>query len=72
MGESERETFGSPRDPDLSDEDAAELEELRREAAILREQLENAVGTQSPARAVPAISTSLRPESIRSPRVTPN
>ena len=44
MGESERETFGSPRDPDLSDEDAAELEELRREAAILREQLENAVG----------------------------
>src|ERR1700746_322463 len=47
MGESERETFGSPRDPDLSGEDAAELEELRREAAILREQLENAVGTQS-------------------------
>jgi len=27
--------------------DAAELEELRREAAILREQLENAVGPQS-------------------------
>jgi hypothetical protein len=26
MGESERETFGSPRDPDLSSEDAAELE----------------------------------------------
>src|SRR6201996_7189940 len=50
MGESERETFGSPRDPDLSNEDAAELEELRREAAILREQLENAVGTQGGAR----------------------
>src|SRR6201987_1370399 len=50
MGESERETFGSPRDPNLSGEDAAELEELRREAAILREQLENAVGTQSIAR----------------------
>ena len=50
MGESERETFGSPREPDLSGEDAAELEELRREAAILREQLENAVGTQSAAR----------------------
>jgi proteasome-associated ATPase len=51
MGESERETFGSPREPDLSDEDAAELEELRREAAILREQLENAaVGTPSAAR----------------------
>ena len=50
MGESERETFGSPRDPDLSSEDAAELEELRREAAILREQLENAVGAQSAGR----------------------
>ncbi|HEY3994624.1 MAG TPA: proteasome ATPase [Mycobacterium sp.] len=50
MGESERETFGSPRDPDLSGEDTPELEELRREAAILREQLENAVGTQSAAR----------------------
>ena len=47
MGEFEREAFGSPREPDLSDEDAAELEELRREAAILREQLENAVGSQS-------------------------
>src|SRR5271170_1007340 len=50
MGESERETFGSPREPDLSSEDAAELEELRREAAILREQLENAVGAQGAAR----------------------
>ncbi|MDT7770161.1 MAG: proteasome-associated ATPase, partial [Mycobacterium sp.] len=47
MGEFEREPFGSPREPDLSDEDAAELEELRREAAILRAQLENAVGSQS-------------------------
>jgi proteasome-associated ATPase len=31
----------------MSSDDAAELEELRREAAILREQLENAVGPQS-------------------------
>jgi proteasome-associated ATPase len=45
MGEFEREPFGSPREPDLSAEDAAELEELRREAAILREQLDNAAGS---------------------------
>ncbi|MDT5019749.1 MAG: proteasome-associated ATPase, partial [Mycobacterium sp.] len=44
MGEFEREAFGSPREPDLSAEDAAELEELRREASVLREQLDNAVG----------------------------
>ncbi|MGA9489748.1 MAG: proteasome ATPase, partial [Mycobacterium sp.] len=50
MGEFEREAFGSPREPDLSDEDAAELEELRREAAVLREQLENAVGSAGGAR----------------------
>jgi proteasome-associated ATPase len=50
MGESEREPFGSPREPNLSSEDAAELEELRREAAILREQLEGAAGTQGAAR----------------------
>ena len=31
----------------MSSDDAAELEELRREAAVLREQLENAVGPQS-------------------------
>ena len=31
----------------LSSDDAAELEQLRREAAALREQLENAVGPQS-------------------------
>jgi proteasome-associated ATPase len=44
MSESERsEGFGTP----MSGDDAAELEELRREAAILREQLENAVGPQS-------------------------
>ena len=48
MSESERSgAFGSPREPGMSSEDAAELEELRREAAILREQLENAVGPQS-------------------------
>jgi proteasome-associated ATPase len=45
MGEFEREPFGSPREPDLSAEDAAELEELRREASILREQLDNAGGS---------------------------
>src|ERR1700748_3164196 len=50
MGESERETFGSPREPYLSSEEAAELEELRREAAVLREQLDNAVGPQSATR----------------------
>src|ERR1700683_2690043 len=50
MGEFEREAFGDPREPDLSSEDAAELEELRREAAILREQLDNAAGWHSAAR----------------------
>src|SRR5579875_769761 len=54
MSESEREAFGAPRErdltSDLSHEDAAELEDLRREAAILREQLDNAVGSQSAAR----------------------
>src|SRR6201987_5647012 len=50
VGESARETVGNHREPDLSGEDAAELEELRREAAILREQLETAVETQSAAR----------------------
>jgi proteasome-associated ATPase len=34
------------QEPQLSSEDAAELEELRREASVLREQLENAVGAQ--------------------------
>ena len=42
MGESEREAFGTG----MSRDDAAELEELRREAAVLREQLENALGSQ--------------------------
>src|ERR1700759_2954283 len=37
----------SERSEGISSEDAAELEELRREAALLREQLENAVGPQS-------------------------
>ncbi|WP_194163426.1 proteasome ATPase [Mycolicibacterium sp. P1-5] len=35
------------QEPQLSGEDAAELEELRREAAALRDQLENAVGQGS-------------------------
>jgi proteasome-associated ATPase len=44
MSESERsDHFGTP----MSSDDAAELEELRREAALLREQLEDAVGAQS-------------------------
>lgn len=51
MSESEHseasEVFGTTPDSQLSSEDAAELEELRREAAILREQLESAVGPQS-------------------------
>ncbi|MBX5487310.1 Proteasome-associated ATPase [Mycolicibacterium hassiacum DSM 44199] len=38
------------RDSGLSSDEAAELEQLRREAAMLREQLENAVGSQSGAR----------------------
>ncbi|BBY83316.1 proteasome ATPase [Mycolicibacterium pulveris] len=51
MSESERsepypEGFGS-RESGMSSDDAAELEELRREAALLREQLENSVGAQS-------------------------
>ena len=51
MSESQRsgasEGLFGRRQPGLSSEDAAELEELRREAAVLREQLENAVGPQS-------------------------
>ncbi|MDG4666541.1 proteasome ATPase [Mycobacterium sp. 236(2023)] len=54
MSESERpdasdgpEAFGASPENHLSSEDAAELEQLRREAAALREQLENAVGPQS-------------------------
>jgi proteasome-associated ATPase len=43
MSESERsDSFGTP----MSSDDAAELEELRREAAALREQLDTAVGAQ--------------------------
>src|ERR1700753_2452870 len=50
MGEFDREPFGSPREPELSSEDAAELEELRREAAILREQLDSAAGSHGAGR----------------------
>ena len=50
MGESERESFVSRRERDLSSDDAAELEELRREAAVLREQLDNALGPQGAVR----------------------
>ncbi|BAV41691.1 proteasome ATPase [Mycobacterium ulcerans] len=44
------EAFGTPDDTPLSSNDAAELEQLRREAAVLREQLESAVGPQGTAR----------------------
>ena len=54
MSESERpearegtEAFGTSPENRLSHEDAAELESLRREAALLREQLESAVGPHS-------------------------
>ncbi|WP_144206033.1 proteasome ATPase [Mycobacterium tilburgii] len=52
MGDSERsEAFGINRETGMSSEDAAELEQLRREAAALREQLEQATeshgGTRS-------------------------
>ena len=52
MSESERseanaDGLTNPDGPELSSEDAAELEALRREASMLREQLENAVGPQS-------------------------
>ncbi|MGP4058660.1 proteasome ATPase [Mycobacterium sp. 4D054] len=54
MSESERseasEVFGTSPDSRLSREDAAELEQLRREAAILREQLESAAGVSGSAR----------------------
>ncbi|MCV7314026.1 proteasome ATPase [Mycolicibacillus parakoreensis] len=50
MGESERDAFGVPRENPLSSplsgEDAAELEQLRREAASLRDQLRAAAGTR--------------------------
>ena len=45
MSESERSRSAS--DTPMSSDDAAELEQLRREAVVLREQLENAVGPQS-------------------------
>lgn len=48
MSESERSgAYPDGYHRSVSSEDAAELEALRREAAILREQLENAVGPQS-------------------------
>src|SRR5215213_10608102 len=48
MSESERsDGFGTSRESGMSSEDAAELEQLRLEAALLREQLESAVGPQS-------------------------
>ncbi|MEB4211686.1 proteasome ATPase [Mycobacterium sp. 94-17] len=46
MGSSERsDAFGNPHESDMSNGDEAELEQLRREAAMLRDQLEHAVGS---------------------------
>ena len=51
MSESERsDAFGSPLEPGMSSEDAAELEQLRREAAALREQLQEAAASHGGAR----------------------
>ncbi len=51
MGGSERsEAFGTPRESGMSSDDAAELEQLRREAALLREQLDHAAGPHGSAR----------------------
>ena len=51
MGDSERsEAFGNPRETGMSSDDAAELEQLRREAAVLREQLDHAVGSHGSTR----------------------
>ncbi len=51
MSESERsDAFGSPLEPGMSSEDAAELEQLRREAAALREQLQEVAASHGGAR----------------------
>ncbi|OBJ12512.1 proteasome ATPase [Mycobacterium colombiense] len=51
MGSSERsDAFGTPLESDMSSGDEAELEQLRREAAMLREQLEHAAGSHGGAR----------------------
>ncbi|MFV0493972.1 proteasome ATPase [Mycobacterium sp.] len=51
MGDLERSgAFDNPGDSRLSSDDSAELEQLRREAAALRERLDNAVAQQGPAR----------------------
>jgi proteasome-associated ATPase len=51
MSESERsDAFGSPREPGMSSEDAAELEQLRREAAALREQIQDSAASHGGAR----------------------
>nr|A4TB65.1 RecName: Full=Proteasome-associated ATPase; AltName: Full=AAA ATPase forming ring-shaped complexes; Short=ARC; AltName: Full=Mycobacterial proteasome ATPase [Mycolicibacterium gilvum PYR-GCK]ABP45546.1 Vesicle-fusing ATPase [Mycolicibacterium gilvum PYR-GCK] len=59
MSESERpeagdgtDALGASPDTPLSSEDAAELEQLRREASVLREQLADAAGTIGSARSV--------------------
>lgn len=53
MGESERsEAFNPPREAGMSSGDIAELEQLRREIVVLREQLEHAVGPHGSVRSV--------------------
>lgn len=50
MGEAERsDSFGAPDETGLSDSDAAELEELRREAAVLRQRMQDSTGTHDAA-----------------------
>ncbi|MDM4141074.1 MULTISPECIES: proteasome ATPase [Mycobacterium] len=51
MASSERsEAFGTPHESNMSSGDEAELEQLRREATMLREQLEHAVASHGAAR----------------------
>ncbi|BCZ24109.1 proteasome ATPase [Mycobacterium senriense] len=51
MNSSERsDAFGTPHESDMSSGDEAELEQLRREAAMLREQLDHAAGSHGGAR----------------------
>ena len=58
MSESER---SEPYGASDSGDEAAELEQLRREAALLREQLENAVGPQSGLRSARVRRTTAAP-----------
>ena len=81
MSESERsggysKDFGTPDESPLSRSDAAELEQLRREASVLREQLKDALGSQRCGgrlqQAQRARCSSSKRASIRSRPATPN